>query len=141
MSMKAVRRWGAIGSGLVLSVAMMSACGGDDDTASDTGGQEAQTQTSDASMGESQNVIHHLQALDQTYSSGDAAAAQEHLDEATSAWGSLSSTFPAEQARQIQGQLDTLGSQLASSAPASDVTSTVQDISTALAAAPAAPAG
>jgi hypothetical protein len=141
MSMKRMGRCGAIGSGLVLCLAFLAACGGDDDSASDQGGQEAQTQSGDASLGNRENVMHHLQAVDQTYASGDAEGAQGHLEEATNAWGTLSSSFSPDEASEIQGQLDALGSQLSSSAPASAVTDAIETISTELAAGPDAPAG
>jgi hypothetical protein len=141
MSMKRMGRWGAIGSGLVLSVAFLAACGGDDDSASDQGGQEAETQSGDESLGDRENIMHHLQAVDQTYASGNTEEAEGHLEEATTAWDSLSSSFGPEEASEIQGQLDTLGTQLSSSAPVSAVTDAVETISTELAAGPDAPAG
>jgi hypothetical protein len=142
MSMKRTGRWGAIGSGLVLCLAFLAACGGDDDdSASDQGGQEAQTQSGDASLGDRENIIHHLQALDPTYASGDAEGAQGHLEEATNAWSALSSSFSSEEAGEIQGQIDALGNQMSSSAPASAVTDAIETISTELAAGPDAPAG
>jgi hypothetical protein len=141
MSMKSMGRWGAIGSGLVLCLAFLAACGGDDDSASDQGGQEAQTQSGDGSLGDRENIIHHLQALDQTYASGDAEGAQGHLAEATNAWSALSSSFSPEEASEIQGQLDALDGQMGSSAPASAVTDAIETISTELAAGPDAPAG
>ena len=143
MSMKRkMGRWGAIGSGLVLCLAFLAACGGDDDdSASDQGDQEAQTQSGDASLGDRENIMHHLQAVDQTYASGESEEAQTHLDEATSAWGSLSATFSEQEAGEIPGQLDSLAQQLSSSAPATDITEAVETISTELAAGPDAPAG
>ena len=143
MSMKRkMGRWGAIGSGLVLCLAFLAACGGDDDdSASDQGDQEAQTQSGDASLGDRENIMHHLQALDQTYTSGDAEGAQGHLDEATNAWSAVSSSFSPEEASEIEGQLDALGNQLTSSAPASAVTEAIEAINTELAAGPDAPAG
>jgi hypothetical protein len=141
MSMKRMGRWGAIGSGFVVCLAFLAACGGDDDSAADQGGQEAETQSGDDSLGDRENIMHHLQAVDQTYAAGDTEEAEGHLEEATTAWSSLSSTFAPEEASAIQGQLDSLGSQLTSSAPASAVTDAVETISTELAAGPDAPAG
>jgi hypothetical protein len=141
MSMKRMGRWGAIGAGLVVCLAFLAACGGDDDSAADQGGQEAETQSGDDSLGDRENIMHHLQAVDQTYAAGDTEEAEGHLEEATTAWSSLSSTFAPEEASAIQGQLDSLGSQLSSSAPASAVTDAVETISTELAAGPDAPAG
>jgi hypothetical protein len=141
MSMKRMGRWGAIGSGLVLCLAFLASCGGDDDDSADQGGQDAQTQSGDASLGDRENIIHHLQALDQTYASGDAEGAQGHLEEATNAWSALSSSFSPDEASEIQGQLDALGDQMGSSAPASAVTDAIETISTELAAGPDAPAG
>jgi hypothetical protein len=141
MSMKRMGRWGAIGSGLVVCLALLAACGGDDDSAADQGGQEAETQSGDDSLGDRENIMHHLQAVDQTYAAGNTEEAEGHLEEATTAWSSLSSTFAPEEASAIQGQLDSLGSQLTSSAPASAVTDAVETISTELAAGPDAPAG
>jgi hypothetical protein len=142
MSMKRLGRWGAIGSGLVLCLAFLAACGGDDDdSGSGEGGQGAQTESGDASLGDRENIMHHLQAVDQTYASGESEEAQTHLDEATSAWGSLSATFSEQEAGEIQGQLDSLAQQLSSSAPATDITEAVETISTELAAGPDAPAG
>jgi hypothetical protein len=140
MSKKRMGRWGAIGSGIVVCLALLAACGGDDDdTASDQEGQEAPS--GDQSLGDRENIMHHLQAVDQTYASGDTEEAQGHLEEATTAWGSLSASFSPEEATEIQGQLDALGTQLTSAAPASAVTDAVETISTELAAGPDAPAG
>ena len=141
MSMKRMGRWGAIGSGLVLCLAFLAACGGDDDDSAGQGGQDAQTQSGDSSLGDRENIIHHLQALDQTYASGDAEGAQGHLEEANNAWSALSSSFSPDEASEIQGQLDALGDQMSSSAPASAVTDAIEAISTELAAGPDAPAG
>jgi len=135
MSKKRVGRWGAIGSGFVLCLAFLAACGGDDDDAASDQG-DTQTQSGDQSLGDRENIMHHLQAVDQTYASGDAEEAQGHLEEATTAWGSLSASFSPEEAGEIQGQLDALGTQLTDSAPASAVTDAVETISTELAAGP-----
>jgi hypothetical protein len=142
MSMKRMGRWGAVGSGLVLCLAFLAACGGDDDDGSSgQGGQEAATESGDESLGDRENIMHHLQAVDQTYAAGNTEEAEGHLEEATTAWSSLSSSFAPEEASAIQGQLDSLGTQLSSSAPASAVTDAVETISTELAAGPDAPAG
>lgn len=119
----------------MLSLALATGCGGDDDDAA--GGEgDAQGETADPGLGQRQLVIDHLAGVSQAYSTGDAAAAQEHYAEAEEAWGEASATFPETEASAIGGQIEQLGSQLDGSAPAQAVVDAIESLNTELAAGP-----
>lgn len=128
-------RWGAVGSAVVLSLALGAGCGGDDDDASG-GSDDAQGQTADPGLDQRQEVIDHLAGVSQSYSSGDAAAAEDHLGEAQAAWSEASATFPEAEASAIEGQIEALASQVAGSAPAEEITDAIETLNTELAAGP-----
>ncbi len=131
------RRWGAIGSAVVLSLALGAGCsGGDDDAASGGGGGAEEGQAADGGIGERQLVIDHLAGVSQTYSSGDAEGAQEHFAEAEEAWTAASGTYPEAEASAIQTQIDEIRSQLDGAAPAGTVADAIETLNTELAAGP-----
>src|SRR5215475_4751140 len=70
-------------------------------------------------------VVSSLRAVDTAYASGNAAEAQTQFAQARSAWDSIAPSISAREAREQQLLFDSLGSQLKSSAPATQVRSTI----------------
>ncbi|MFL5239038.1 MAG: hypothetical protein ACJ8EL_15835 [Rhizomicrobium sp.] len=70
-------------------------------------------------------VMSSLRAVDTAYASGNAAEAQTRFGQARSAWNSIAPSISAREAREAQLMFDSLGSQLKSGAPATQVRSTV----------------
>jgi hypothetical protein len=70
-------------------------------------------------------VMRSLREVDTAYASGNAAEAQSRFDEARAAWNNVSSVISAREAREAQLMFDSLGGQLKSGAPATQVRSTI----------------
>jgi hypothetical protein len=71
-------------------------------------------------------VMNSLRAVDTAYASGNAAEAQTRFGEARSAWNSIAPKISAREAREQQLLFDSLGNQLKSGVPATQVKSTVR---------------
>ena len=70
-------------------------------------------------------VVSSLRAVDTAYASGNAAEAQTRFAQARSAWNSIAPSISAREAREQQLLFDSLDNQLKSSAPATQVKSTI----------------
>ena len=72
-----------------------------------------------------ERVKSSLRAVDSAYASGNAAEAQTRLEEARSAWNDVAPSISTREAREQQLLLDSLGNQLKSGAPPTQVKSTI----------------
>ena len=70
-------------------------------------------------------VVSSLRAVDTAYASGNAAEAQTRLEDARSAWNDVAPSISTREAREQQLLLDSLGNQLKSGAPPTQVKSTI----------------
>jgi hypothetical protein len=72
-----------------------------------------------------ERVRSSLRAVDTAYASGNAAEAQTRLEEARSAWNEVAPSISTREAREQQLLLDSLGNQVKSGAPPTQVKSTI----------------
>ena len=70
-------------------------------------------------------VMKLLRGVDSAYASGNSAEAQSRFDQARSAWNRVSLSISAREAREAQLMFESLGNQLKSSVPPTQVKSTV----------------
>lgn len=70
-------------------------------------------------------VMTSLRAVDTAYASGNSAEAQSRFAQARSSWNSIARMISSREAREGQLLFDSLGNQLKSGAPATQVKSTV----------------
>jgi hypothetical protein len=70
-------------------------------------------------------VMKLLRGVDTAYASGNSAEAQSRFDQARSAWDRVSPSISAREAREAQLMFESLGNQLKSSVPPTQVKSTV----------------
>jgi len=70
-------------------------------------------------------IVSSLHAVDTAYASGNAAEAQTRFRQARAAWNSVAPRISAREAREQQLLFDSLGNQLKSGAPATQVKSTI----------------
>jgi hypothetical protein len=70
-------------------------------------------------------LIKSLQAVDTSYASGNAAEAQAKFAEALSTWNRISRLISAREAREQQLLFDSLGNQLKTGVPATQIKATV----------------
>jgi hypothetical protein len=70
-------------------------------------------------------VMSSLRGVDTAYASGNAAEAQTRFRQARAAWNGLAPRISAREAREQQLLFDSLGKQLKSGAPATQVRSTI----------------
>jgi hypothetical protein len=70
-------------------------------------------------------IVGSLRAVDTAYASGNAAEAQTRFREARAAWNGVAPRISAREAREQQLLFDSLGKQLKSGAPPTQVKSTV----------------
>jgi len=70
-------------------------------------------------------VMRSLQAVDTAYASGNTAEAKTRFQQARSEWNRVSPVISAREAREAQLLFDSLSNQLKSTAPATQVRSTV----------------
>lgn len=70
-------------------------------------------------------VMKLLRGVDTAYASGNSAEAQSRFDQARSAWNRVSPSISAREAREAQLMFESLGNQLKSSVPPTQVKSTV----------------
>jgi hypothetical protein len=85
----------------------------------------ASSQHRDEARSDLDQVTALLKTVDTAYASGNSAEAQTRYDEARSNWSKVSQVISAREAREVQLLFDSLGKKLKSSAPASEVKSTV----------------
>ena len=72
-----------------------------------------------------ERVRSSLRAVDTAYASGNAAEAQTRFEEARSAWNEVAPSISTREAREQQLLLDSLGNQVKSGAPPTQVKSTI----------------
>jgi|307.fasta_scaffold44748_2 hypothetical protein len=70
-------------------------------------------------------IVKSLQAVDVSYAAGNAAEAQARFGEALSGWNRISRIISAREAREQQLLFDSLGNQLKTSVPATEIKATV----------------
>jgi hypothetical protein len=70
-------------------------------------------------------IVKSLQAVDVSYAAGNAAEAQARFGEALSGWNRISRLISAREAREQQLLFDSLGNQLKTSVPATEIESTI----------------
>jgi hypothetical protein len=70
-------------------------------------------------------LVKSLQAVDVSYAAGNAAEAQARFGEALSGWNRISRFISAREAREQQLLFDSLGNQLKTSVPATEIKATV----------------
>jgi hypothetical protein len=95
----------------------------------DVSGLDAVGKAFAASKGEARQsldrVMRSLREVDTAYASGNAAEAQSRFEQARADWNNVSPAISAREAREAQLMFDSLGGQLKSGAPATQVRSTI----------------
>ena len=117
-------RFGSIIAALVFTG---TACFGVSYSALDAHGQTVAANATEKAEGrrDLDQLVKSLQAVDVSYAAGNAAEAQASFGEALSLWNGISRFISAREAREQHLLFDSLGNQLKTSVPATEIKSTV----------------